>query len=617
MHPGKRSHFDRIDLACCALLAVTVVAVWCVAYGRGSAEAWSTPIWYRGDALFLLSYLRAAEDGHVVPGGSLFVPELNAPFGANWNDHPRTLRPVFLGAGLLARMLGLFATLNAMLLAAHVLAAVSLFLVARYFRARREWAIAAGLAFGLSHYLFWRSLDHLDLALGWHIPLCVMVVAWAFSRRGIPPRSRRMAVSVGVALLTAFHNPYYSALFAQFLCLGGLAQALRRERRKAATLAALVGVLVLGFLADHAGVAGFQWRHGRNAGAERGYGGLERYSLKPLELFIPPIGFGLGDWGRLAREHWQRRLYKGEGGSPYLGLVGGATLAWLLALTLVGALRRPAKAPPPAALAVLWILAFAVLGGLNQALGLMGFLWLRGTNRYSVWILALVLLYLATRRLVRLGAVGRPASLALAAATAVLCVADQVPRWGDRASIRRTRQAVEADRAFVREVEHELPAGAMLFQLPLFEFPEGLPLPGIGAYEPLRPYLYSERLRWSFGSDRGRRREEWQLAIAAKGPAAMVDALEACGFSGLLVDRRAYPPGGDLLAGLAAAGRPVRAASSAGDFAFVPLRPRTPPPRPGPEADLDPGARPGAWGGEPCAAALAASPSAVRPAPAP
>jgi len=601
---GKRTHFDRTDFLCVVLLALAIAAVWCVAYGRGDAESWATPIWYRGDALFLLSYLKAARDGHVVPAEALFVPELNAPFGANWNDHPRTLRPVFLAGGLLARKLGLFATMNLMLLGAHVLAGIALYLVARYFRARREWALVAGLAFGLSHYLFWRSLDHLDLALGWHIPLCVMVVAWAFSRRGIPWRSRRLAVAAAVAVLAAFHNPYYSALFGQFLCLGALAQALRRERAKAVVLAGLVGVLAVSFLVDHAGVAAFQWRHGRNAGAERGYGGLERYCLKPLELFVPPIGFGLDDWGRLANEYWQRRLYKGEGGSPYLGLLGGGTLAWLFGLTLVRVLRRPPRRPPPAALAVLWILAYSILGGINQVLGLLGFVWLRGANRYSIWILALVLLYLATRR-----GVSRKASLALSGAACVLCIADQVPRWGDRETIRRTRLAIEGDRAFVRDAEQVLPPGAMVFQLPLVDFPEGLPLPGMGAYEPLRPYLFSDRLRWSFGSDRGRRREHWQLTVAAKPPADMAAALEACGFAGILVHRAAAVDGG-VLAGLAAAGRPVRVTSAAGDFALVPLHPRVPAPDPGPEAALEEGARPGAWGGEACAAALARPPGA-------
>jgi hypothetical protein len=598
-----RAHFERADYFAASLLALVIVVVFCAAYDRTTVEAWQTPIWYRGDVLFLLSYLKAARDGHVIPGGSLFVPELNAPFGANWNDHPRTLRPLFLLGGLLARWLGLFATLNLMLLVAHVLAGLALFFVARYFRARREWALAVGLAFGLSHFLFWRTLDHLDLAFCWHIPLCVMVVTWAFTRRGIAGPSKRLAVALAITVVTAFHNPYYSALFAQFLLLGALAQFLRGERRKTAAPVLLVGVLAAFFLLDHAGTLAFELRHGSSPGASRAYGGLERYALKPLELFVPPLGFGLADWGRLAREHWQHRLYRGEGGSQYLGLVGAATLVWLGALALARSLRRPPKAPPPSVLAVAWILAYSVIGGLNQVLGLFGFFWLRGTNRFSVWILALVLLYLATRR-VR----PRTLSLALAALAAVLCVADQVLMYGNREPFRLTRQAVDADRSFMAGVESTLPAGAMVFQLPVIEFPEGQPLPGIGEYEPLRPYLLSDRLRFSFGSDKGRRREAWQAAVAAQPPAALVATLEACGFSGLLVDRRAYGgDDGELLAELAASGHPVRARSAAGDFAFVKLQPRRPPPRPGPEEGLGDADRPGAWGGAACADAIAAT----------
>ena len=54
-------------------------------------------------------------------------------------------------------MMGLFAALNLLLLLAHVLAALSLYAVARYFGARPEWAFAGGVAFGLGHFLFWRT----------------------------------------------------------------------------------------------------------------------------------------------------------------------------------------------------------------------------------------------------------------------------------------------------------------------------------------------------------------------------------------------------------------------------------------------------------------------------
>jgi hypothetical protein len=565
-------------------LLLLLLGTFCVAYGRTSLAAWTTPIGYRGDSLFLAAYLKAARDGHVFPGASLVVPELNAPFEANWNDHPRTLRAVFLGAGFLSRVTGLFATMNLLLLLAHVLAALSFYAVARYLGARREWAFAGGAAFGLSHFLFWRTLHHLDLALCWHLPLCVLVVTWAFGRRGIPLRSRRFLVAVLVTALAALHNPYYACLYGQFLLFAAAAQAVRGAgRARIVAPLALAAVLIAAFLLDNAGSLAYQWRHGPHPGAARPYGNLERFALKPLELFIPPPGFGLADWGRVARVHWEQRIYRGEGGSPYLGVVGGATLAGLVALSVAGLLRRPAQAPPPAAVAIAWVLLYSILGGVNQILGLVGFLWLRGTNRFSVWILVLVLLFLVTRRRGRW-------SLAAATLVVAIVLADQVPLRASAEGLRQTRLAVDGDEAFVKDLESSLPDGAMLFMLPLVEFPEGRPVLGAAEYDHLRPYLFSTRLRFSFGTDKGRLRESWQLETVARPTALMVSDLERYGFAGILLDRRAYPEGGgNYLAELAAAGRPPALAHPAGDYIFVPLRPAAAPVLPGP-----PRASPGA-----------------------
>jgi hypothetical protein len=369
-------------VACAAFLALAISAAFCMAYALTSASAWKVPISYHGDALFLTAYLKAARDGRVVPGASIEVPELNAPYGANWNDHPRTLRPVFLAAGVVARWTGLFAAMNALLLLAHVLSGVVFYAVARHCGARPEWASVGGLAYGLSHFLFWRSLDHVDLALAWHLPVCVLVIAWAFSRRGLPLRSGRFTVAGLTAIVTAFHNPYYACLFALFLLLAVAAQLVRARRRRLAWAPLLVvGLLVATFLADHAGSLAYQWHHGSNPAASRPYGNLERYAMKPIELVLAPPGFGLAQWGRLAGVYWTNRLYRGEGGSPYLGLLGAVALALLAWRSFAALSRRPAQPPPPAALGVAAVIGFSMLGGVNQLLGLFGFLWLRGTNR--------------------------------------------------------------------------------------------------------------------------------------------------------------------------------------------------------------------------------------------
>jgi hypothetical protein len=169
-----------------------------------------------------------------------------------------------------------------------------------------------------------------------------------------------------------------------------------------------------------------------------------------------------------------------------------------------------------------------------------------------------------------------------AALVAAVAVADQVPLRASREALRKTQVAVAGDEAFVAALESSLPPSAMLFMLPLVEFPEGRAVLGAGEYEHLRPYLHARRLRFSFGADKGRARESWQIETASLPPAEMVTDLERYGFAGILLDRRAYPRNAaDLLADMAAAGRRVTLSHTAGDYVFVPLDPAVAPVLPG------------------------------------
>jgi hypothetical protein len=121
----------------------------------------------------------------------------------------------------------------------------------------------------------------------------------------------------------------------------------------------------------------------------------------------------------------------------------------------------------------------------------------------------------------------------------------------------------------------------MLFQLPVVDFPEGQQVLGATDYEHLRPYLQTTRLRFSYGSDKGRPREAWQRRAEALVPADMAGALERMGFAGLLVNRKAYPDGGlELKEALAAAGRSEAWESTDHDFLFIQLQPAAQPEAP-------------------------------------
>ncbi len=473
-----------------ALLCFLVVVLWCLVYGRTSLAAWATPVSYYGDGWQTLAMLKVAQDGHVVPFSPLYVPELGAPYAANWNDFPNFLRQHKLQlwlAGGLCRGLGLFAASNLLLLLAHLLAACSFYGVARYFRARPEWALAGACAFAFSGYLFYRSLDHLNLSFCWPIPLAILLVSWAFGRRGIPPASRRFWIGLAIVVVAGIHNVYYANLLAQFLVLAGFAQLLRGRK---ANLVLGPWLLLLGLafavLADSANVLASNWRQGSGLASHvRPYGNVERYALKPIELLLPAPGWGLTPWPSLAAAYSEGALYRGEMGSAYLGLAGLAGLAWMCLSASRGYLRKQRSFLPAALVATAWILAYSVVGGLNGLVGAAGFTWFRGTNRYSVWILALVLLWTVVRLSRAHWTRRRTLSVAAAAVAAGIAFADQRPPRAPAAQVAEARQTMASDRTFARSLEAVLPPQAMLFMLPVVDFPEGARVRKATDYEQL------------------------------------------------------------------------------------------------------------------------------------
>jgi len=87
----------------------------------------------------------------------------------------------------------------------------------------------------------------------------------------------------------------------------------------------------------------------------------------------------------------------------------------------------------------------------------------------------------------------------------------------------------------------------MVFQFPAIGFPEGHPVNGMGEYELIRPYLFTRTLRFSFGFNSGRPREIWQHELGTLTAAQTIEELERFGFSGLFINRKAFPDGAQRL----------------------------------------------------------------------
>jgi phosphoglycerol transferase len=148
------------------------------------------------------------------------------------------------------------------------------------------------------------------------------------------------------------------------------------------------------------------------------------------------------------------------------------------------------------------------------------------------------------------GVMGRAASLRTRAVGALLCLGvlafgvwDQtspadVPNYAVRSAERRQ----VAD--FVKAMECNLPPSALVFQLPVVDFPEGAPVNGTTCYDHFRMLVPHSGLRFSHGVVRGRMPAENYAVVGRQPVEQLVNVICCLGFEGLHVDRLGYEDGG-------------------------------------------------------------------------
>lgn len=593
---------DRWDVPAMCLLALACTLAWCSANGKWTAAAWQMPAAYtaepqKADVIHLLAMMKAGSKGEFLPVVWKQVDELGAPYEGNWNDWPMVEEVVVSAFGLLGRIFGLFAGLNVAALLGNVLAALVFYGVARASACTPLWAGVGGLAFGLAPFIFAHSPFHVGREWIWQVPLFLPIWRQVSTEPGITPGTPRFRVAVGLGFLFGLLNQYYSYVFCQLVILGAAIQYVRtRSRPQLLAACAIVAAAALGFALMQVDTWSYRLANGPNSGAlVREYKWIEIYGLKIKDLLIPPVTHRSDAVAAFSAAHRQAAPLLDEDGASYQGIVGLAALAWLVGTAVAALVRGRERDVPMEAWQVLWIVIMFTTGGLNAIVAAFGLTLFRAACGYSVVILAISLLW-AARRLsaIRPGGDEGTASILswTGAALAVLVVLwDQVPRPPTPELTAAIATQVKSDRDFTERMEAALPAGAAVFQLPVMDFPES-PVPGISAYEHFRPYLFSDALRYSYGSMKGRERDRWQREVQeqlfagavadqqaqkirfdAANVARAVAAIRERGFTAIYLNRAGFPDRGRglevAILDLGRAKPPIR--SETGDLSCIVL----------------------------------------------
>jgi len=582
----RQPGFPTRDVLVMTALALGVLLAWCAANAKWTLHSWALPTTYvhdmeRGDFLANAAQLKASGNWSGIPFRWKNVSELGAPYDANWNDFPSLDETVVTFQVILTRAMGLFPGMNVGFAIAHLLAALAAYASARLSGSNRLWSSVAGLAFGVSPFIFAQSPHHVSVAYAW--PVAFFPLAWhaVTTSDGLVWGTRRCWWMIALGFVAGLHFVYFTNIFCQLVLLGAAVQYYR-TRRGAPFLAALslIAAAALGFAVNNVDSWTYKLFHEPNANAfVREYKWLELYGLKIKDLFIPPKCHQSDLLSAFSASHWQSAPLLDEQ-SSYLGIVGIGAFLWLMLTGLRAMVERRERDVPIEVWQILWVVLMFTTGGLNAIIGLAGITMFRAGCRYSVVILVISLLWAARRLTVlqagfqesRPGAATAGQWYAAAAAIGMVVLWDQVPRPPTAEETATIIRQIDSDREFTRKMEAALPEGAMVFQLPIMEYPES-PAPGVPSYDHFRPFLYSTKLRYSFGSMKGRPREAWQQELGKRPLEEAVAEIEKRGFAAIYINRNGFPeraqPIEKALRAMGYSQPPI--VSATGDLVCIPL----------------------------------------------
>ncbi len=503
----------------------------------------SVPFYYSTDNLFHLMLVQTVLE----EGWYLNNTRLGMPTGLNVSDFPmpdvlhyaviKLLGYVCPGAGLVQ---------NLYYILQFPLIALAAYFALRRLRVGRLTGLVAAVLYAFLPYHLVRLQGHLCLTGYYLVPLLVLIVIrvglgrYPFLHTGDDGRARWRFVSWGAAgaalvcVLTGVAGAYYAFFSCFFLLAVGVRSAFRERRAAPLWVAAVLILLTAGSL----GVAMLPTflhtaRWGKNPAAlGRAPAEADLYGLSVSEMLLPVEGH------RLARLHWLRQKFlapprtpTGEHFATPLGVVASLGLLWLVGRFLW---RRPGPTESVEdTLAYLTVAAvlLGTVGGFGAAFNFYVTPQIRCYNRISIFIgfFALAALALLVRRWAARRAVtprARAAGVAGLVLVLVLGLLDQTPLNIILASA-EARQQYESDADFGRRLEAELPAGAMVYQLPHVFFPEGQPVQRLqGGYELFRPYFHTRTPALELWGHEGPPRQPVAgrtHGVAASGGAAGVD----------------------------------------------------------------------------------------------
>lgn len=455
-----------------------------------------------------------------------------------------------------------YTVFNLQYLFTFALCGFTAFIVLRYLKIKRIFATIGALLYGMSPYIYSRSMSHYCLGVCYFVPLSILLCVYAFEddsnylslKNGVKSffcYKKNITMIVFSLFIANNGIGYYPFFTCFFLCITALITVFNTKsvdsiKKSVIPICCIVFFMLLTLIP----VVIYKLSVGSNDIAHRSIADLELYGLKATQLFIPTNDHHLPIVNKLVSLYNSHAPLVTENRMAYMGIFACAGFVLMCLLSFVP--KNGEKYSVVYFLfpkLTLWALLFFSIGGLITFLCLItNFRFLRSFNRVSIFIefMGIATTCYCMQSLLELSVVKNRRLLRgcvklLFALFSLYCIYEQHPSIRQNINARAVYKSMrENDRKFVEKIELQLQENDAVFQLPYHKFPEAGPVRNMSDYQLFAGYLNSSKLRWSYGGMKGRESDKWNEIVSSLPTEKMIRAIVQSGFRGIYIDSRAY-----------------------------------------------------------------------------
>jgi phosphoglycerol transferase len=556
----KKNQKEKHSELICYFIAVCsslLILIWGMQLWRADL---SIPFSYSGDVSSIGLWIKSLIDG-VWYFHNNFV---GMPFGLDMYDFPISSNFDFF----LIKIMSLFSTnyavlMNLFYLSTFPLTTISTVFVLRKLKISFSLSIFGSLLFTFVPYHFLRGEGHFLFSQYFLLPLIILVILRIFENPDLFFTNRKLDETrkflinrksifcIIVCILIGSTCVYYAFFSCFFLLIAGLYAYFNHNKQNSFSALFFIVLIVVVGLINLSPTIVYQHENGPNPTAWlRTPAEAEVYGLKIIQLLLPIQNHFIPQFAAISDYYSRTAPLVNENSTASLGLIGSIGFLLLIGGLLFGKIlffekdgEKYQKLFTHISILNISALLLGTIGGIGAIFAYV-FPYYRGYNRISIFIaffsMLSIIIYLQiiadkyknTRKIKIL-------FVALLIGLLIFGIMDTTNKYFVP-SYDSIKNEYLSDEHLVNQIESTLPDNSMIFQLPYVQFLGGTVPNKIDYYDPLKPYLHSKTLRWSYGAMINRPGDLWQREISDQSLGEMVESLSLAGFSGIWIDTYGY-----------------------------------------------------------------------------